>query len=149
MEGWKIYINGIMNRGRASTVLTRTALMHMFDKIDRIEFDPNKWRPSWDEKLKKGIREGHINGQSIQDFIKSVSSVIQQNMIIKAEEYMIEAQSEANLALWKSFSSGEEVMPLSVIKTINNRTFSKDSKLVRGIDSVDPENRPKYSYPYR
>ena len=70
-------------------------------------------------------------------------------MIIKAEEYMIEAQSEANLALWKSFSSGEEVMPLSVIKTINNRTFSKDSKLVRGIDSIDPENRPKYSYPYR
>jgi hypothetical protein len=143
------YKRGIMNRGKASTVLTRTALMHMYSKIDRIEFDPNKWRPEWDEKLKKGIRDGHINGMTIPEFIRSVSSVIQQNMLIKAEEYMIEAQSEAQLALWVSFATGKEVMPLSKVKTINNFTYSKDSKLIKGIDLIDPENRPKYSYPGR
>jgi hypothetical protein len=143
------YKQGIMNRGKASTVLTRTALTHMYSKIDRIEFDPNKWRPEWDEKLKKGIREGHINGKSIPEFIRSVSSVIQQNMLIKAEEYMIEAQSDAQLAVWISFATGKEVMPLSRVKTINKFTYSKDSKLIKGIDSIDPENRPKYSYPGR
>jgi hypothetical protein len=141
------YQYGVMNDGKASTALTRTALMHMYDKIERIEFDPKKWRPEWDEKLKKGIREGNINGKSIPEFIKSVSSVIQQNMIIKAEEYMIEAQSEAQIAIWRSFATGKEVMPLSKVKTINKFTYSKDSKLIKGIDSIDPENRPKYSYP--
>jgi hypothetical protein len=121
----------------------------MYDKIDRIEFDPNKWRPEWDAKLKKGIRDGHINGLSIPDFIKSVSSVIQQNMIIKAEEYTIEAQSEAQLALWVSFATGKEVMPLSKVKTINKFTYSKASKLIKGIDSIDPTDRQKYYYPGR
>ena len=40
-------------------------------------------------------------------------------------------------------------MPLSKVKTINKFTYSKDSKLIKGIDSIDPENRPKYSYPGR
>ena len=40
-------------------------------------------------------------------------------------------------------------MPLSIVKTINKFTYSKDSKLIKGIDSIDPENRPKYSYPGR
>ena len=57
------YQFGIMNRGQASTVLTRTALMHMYDKIDRIEFDPNKWRPEWDEKLKEFVKVTSMENQ--------------------------------------------------------------------------------------
>jgi hypothetical protein len=137
------YIHGTLTNGLAATSLTRTTLMHASDKIVRIEFNPIYWRPEFDAKLKKGILDGHINGMTIPQFIQSVDYRFKQNMTLKAEEYIFAAQSEAQLATWLSFAQGKELMSLSRIRTVNGFAFPKHSKLIKGIDDIDPEARSK------
>ncbi len=144
---WKngAYQHGILNKGKQSTALTITALQHMYAKIDRIKFNPNNWRPEWGENLRKGVIEGHINGMTIPEFLNSVSPVIRENMILKAEEYMLEVHNDAEVASWLSFLKPEGFDVLSAkAKNDPNWLHAKHSRLVEGIEHVDPVNRKTY-----
>lgn len=141
------YQFGIMNKGMQSTVLTRTALMHMSDKVEQIKFNPNNWRPEWDKKLKDGIKEGNINGLAIPQFLNSVSPVIRQNMVIKAEEFMLELYNETEIQAWLSFLNPKNFDILSA-KSLNkpNWLHAKHSRMVEGIEHIDPQNRIQYRH---